>query len=61
MFAASIALLVLLLVENLSESVLLVKSAASVAMMLAALACLPAASEVLNDRAGDQDPILSDV
>jgi O-antigen ligase len=56
MYAASIALLVLLLVENFSESVLLVKCAASVAMMLAALACLPASNEVL-DGGGGQPPI----
>jgi O-antigen ligase len=55
MFAASIALLVLLLVENASESVILVKSAASVAMMLAALACMQASNEMLDgaDRAGN--------
>jgi O-antigen ligase len=52
MYAASIALLVLLVVENFNESVLLVKSASSVAMMLAALACLPASNEVLD---GDVD------
>jgi O-antigen ligase len=50
MFAASIALLVLLLVENSSESVLLVKCASSVAMMLAALACLPAYVDGLDGR-----------
>jgi len=56
MFAASVALLVLLLVENASESVLLVKCAASVAMMLSALACLPAANEVLDGRDQDGNP-----
>ena len=59
MFAAAIALLVMLLVANVSESILLVKSAASVAMMLVALACLPAAHEVLDRRDGDQNPIPS--
>jgi hypothetical protein len=57
MFAASIALLVLLLVENASESVILVKSAASVAMMLAALACLPTFNDSLNGSDRDRNSI----
>ncbi|MBB5050039.1 O-antigen ligase [Rhodopseudomonas rhenobacensis] len=40
LFAGSIALLVLLLVVNVTESVLHVKCAASIAMMLAAFACM---------------------
>jgi O-antigen ligase len=59
MFAASIALLVLLLSENTSESVLLVKCAASVAMILATLACLPAAHDVLDSTDRDANPTQS--
>uniref|UniRef100_Q07IH9 O-antigen polymerase n=1 Tax=Rhodopseudomonas palustris (strain BisA53) TaxID=316055 RepID=Q07IH9_RHOP5 len=57
MVAASIGLLVLLLVENASESVLLVKCAACVAMMLTALVCMAAADEVVQGNNRGETPI----